>query len=179
MKPINISLVARKNIWGRISLGLAAVFVFITCGFTMVNIYDYYANTNIIQTYETRLKKINKRAEQKRVNDQKRLSMGKEDKNSRQDLNYLKAVIKKNIFPLNEVLSQIEKIKPAKIEINELRFIDNLKTILIKGASHQVTQVSKFLMELDRSKYFAIELSKEEIEEDKRIIFELTAKWVD
>ncbi len=178
MKPVKINLAVRTNIWGKISLGLAAVFVFTTCGFTMVNIYDYYANTNIIQTYEARLKKINKRAGQKRVHDKKRLSVTKEDTNHRQDVNYLKAVIEKNMFPLIEVLSQIEKVKPEKIDINELLFNENLNTIVIKGASNQVTQVSKFLMEMDRSKYFVIELSKEEINEDKRIIFELTAKWV-
>ncbi|MCP4670876.1 MAG: hypothetical protein GY857_06185 [Desulfobacula sp.] len=178
MKPVKINLVVKKNIWGKISLGLAALFVFTTCGFTIVNIYDYYANTNIIKTYETRLKTINKRAEQKRVNDQKRVSMTKEDKHDREDLNFLKAAIEKNMFPLTEMLSQIEKIKPEKLDINELSIIDNFNTIVIKGASNQETQISNFLMEMDRSKYFVIELSKEEINEENRIFFELTAKWV-
>jgi len=179
MKPVNINLVIKKNIWGKSSVILAALFVFATCGFTMVNIYDYYANTKVIQTYESRLKKINKRSKQNEIIDRKKtVTTTEEEKKFQQDLNYLKAVITKNMFPLAEVLTQIEIIKPDKIDIKALIFLDNLKTIVIKGASSNVSQVSLFLKNLDKSQYFVIELSKGEINENKRIIFELTAKWI-
>ena len=178
MKPVNINLAVKKNTLGKISLGLAAVFILATCGFTMVNIYDYYANTKVIKIYGTRLETINKRSEQKRVNTQK-INLNREDgKKNIQDLNFLKAIIKKNMFPLSELLTQIERVKPDKIDIKALIFSDNLKTVIISGASDHVAEVSDFIVGMDRSKYFTIELSKEEITENSRIIFELTAKWI-
>jgi cell division protein FtsB len=178
MKPVNINLVVKKNIWTKVFLGFVAVFVFTTCGFTMVNTYDYYANTKVIKTYEARLKTINKRSEQKRVKNRKIVHNTKDDETSRQDLDYLKEILKKNMFPLSLLLTQIEKVKPDKVDINELVFSDDLKTVVMKGESNHVAQVSRFLVEIDRSKYFEIELSKEEINKDNRIIFELEAKWI-
>lgn len=178
MKPVNINLAVKKNIQGKISLGLAAVFLLAACGFIMVNIYDYNANTKVIKIYEARLKTINKRSEQQRVNARKININREDDKKNRQDLNYLKAIIKKNMFPLSELLTQIERVKPDKIDIKALIFSDNLKTVIISGASGHVAEVSDFIAGMDRSKFFTIELSKEEINENSRIIFELTAKWI-
>jgi hypothetical protein len=178
MKPVNINLAVKKNIREKISLGLAAVFILAACGFIMVNIYDYNTNTKAIKIYEARLKTINKRSEQQRVNARKTNINREDDKKNRQDLNYLKAIIKKNMFPLSELLTQIERVKPDKIDIKALIFSDNLKTVIISGASGHVSEVSDFIAGMDRSKSFTIELSKEEINENSRIIFELTAKWI-
>lgn len=179
MKPVNINLAVKKNIRGKISLWLAAVFVLTTCGFTMVNTYDYYANKKVVKIYEARLKIINKRSEQEKVTARKILINREDDKKPlRQDLNYLKTIIKKNMFPLSEVLTQIERVKPDKIDIKELIFSDNLKTIVISGASDHVAEVSDFLIAMERSNCFTTELTKEEINENSRIIFELTAKWI-
>ena len=179
MKPVNINLAVKKNIQGKISLGLAAVFILAACGFIMVNIYDYNANAKVIKIYEARLKTINKRSEQEKVTARKILINREDDKTPlRQDLNYLKTIIKKNMFPLSEVLTQIERVKPDKIDIKELIFSDNLKTIVISGASDHVAEVSDFLIAMERSNYFTTELTKEEINENSRIIFELTAKWI-
>lgn len=178
MKPVNINLAVQKNIQVKISLGLAAVFLLAACGFIMVNIYDYNANTKVIKIYEARLKTINKRSEQQRVNARKININREDDKKNRQDLNYLKAILKKNMFPLSELLTQIERVKPDKIDIKALIFSDNLKTIVISGASDHVEEVSDFIAGMDKSKSFAIELSKEEIDENSRIIFELTARWI-
>ena len=82
------------------------------------------------------------------------------------------------MFPLSELLTQIERVKPDKIDIKALIFSDNLKTIVISGASDHVEEVSDFIAGMDRSKSFAIELSKEEIDENSRIIFELIARWI-
>lgn len=178
MKPVNINLVVKKNIWAKISLGVAAVFVFTTCGFTMVNTYDYYANTKVIKIYQSRLKLINQKSEKKRVKNRKIVNNTKDDEKSGQDLDYLKEILKKNMFPLTQLLTQIEKVKPDQIDINELVFSDDLKTVVIKGESTYVAQVSRFLVEIDRSKYFEVELSKEEINNENRIIFELKATWI-
>ena len=82
------------------------------------------------------------------------------------------------MFSLPEVLTEIERIKPDKIDIKELIFSDNLTVVMIRGESNHAGSVSKFIIGMDRSKQFNIELSREEIDENKRIIFELTARWI-
>ena len=157
MKPVNINLAVKKDIQGKISLWLAAVFILAACGFIMVNIHDYYTNTKVIKIYEARLKTINERSEQQRVNAQKTNINREDDKKNRQDLNYLKAIIKKNMFPLSELLTQIERVKPDKIDIKALIFSDNLKTVIISGASGHVADITDFIAGMDRSKSFTIE----------------------
>ena len=178
MKPVTINLVVKKNIWGKVSLGLVAIFVFATLGITLVTIYDYYANTKVIKTYESRLKEINRRSAQKKIASPEMITDKKEHEKTKEDLNYLSTIIKKNMFPLPIVLTEIERVKPDKIDINELIFSDNFKIVTIKGESKNVDSVSRFIINLDRSNHLSIELSREEIKEDKRIIFELTARWI-
>jgi len=178
MKSIAINLVIKKNIWRKIFLGLVVAFAFITLGITLANAVDYYANKKVIKTYEARLKNINRRLKQKKTIAKSRDTGKKEYQKIKQDLNYLKGIIKKNLFPLPFVLSEIERVKPDKININELIFSKNLKTLIIKGESNHAGSVSEFIVDMKSSKYFDIELSKEEIKEDKKIIFELTARWI-
>jgi len=178
MKSVNINLVVQTNFWGKVSLAFVAVLVFTTFGITLANCYDYNANTKVIKTYESRIKKLKKRSEQKRISAQKILTNKKEYQQLKQELNYLSAVIKKNMFPLTMVLTEIERVKPDKIDINELIFSDSLKLVIIKGKSSHAGSVSGFLSGMDRSQRFNIELSREEIKEDNTIVFELTAKWI-
>jgi hypothetical protein len=178
MKPVTINLVLKKNIWGKFFLSFVVIVVFSTIGITLVNMIDYSANIKVIKTYELRIKEINQRSERKRKTTQNKRTDKKQYQKIKQDLKYLEGIIKKNMFPLPAVLTEIERVKPDKIDINELIFSDNLKIVIIKGESNHVGSVSKFIIRMDRSKRFHIELSKEEINEDKRIIFELTARWI-
>lgn len=180
MKPIPINLVEKKDIWKKISLGLAVVFVVATCGFTFVNIYDYMANTKIIQTYDTRLKEIKQRKHKKKNNENHQKAMAlaaKEIEKNRQTLAYYEAVIKKNMFPVLEILSLIEQNKPEKVDINGLSFSDNLKTIVINGESESDIEISRFFTKMTRSRHFESRVTKEEITEEKKILFELKVKW--
>lgn len=181
MKPIPINLVEKKDIWKKISLGLAVVFVVVTCGFTFVNIYDYMANTKIIQTYETRLNEIKKRKHKKKNNAKHQQAMAlaaREIEKNRQTLTYFQAVIKKNMFPVLEILSLIEQNKPEKVDINGLSFSDNLKTIVITGESESAVEISRFFTQMTRSRYFESQVTREEITEEKKILFELKVKWI-
>ncbi len=178
MKPVAINLVLKRNIQGKFFLGLLLIIVFTTIGITIVSMVDYTANIKVIKTYELRVKEINQRAERKRAVGQKKVTNQKEYQKIKQDLNYLSGILKKNMFSLPKVLTEIERIKPDKIDINELIFSDNLTVVMIRGESNHAGSVSKFIIGMDRSKQFNIELSREEIDENKRIIFELTARWI-
>ena len=178
MKPVSINLLLKKDIRGKFFLSFVVILVFSTLGITLVNTIDYYANIKVIKTYESRIKGINQRADRKRKAAQKKFTDKKEYQKIKQDLNYLSGILKKNMFSLPAVLTEIERVKPDKIDINELIFSDNLKVVIIKGESNHVRSISEFIIEMDRSKRFNIELSREEINEDKKIIFELTARWI-
>ena len=178
MKPVNINLVNKPNVWKKIFLVLAALLCFVAIGFTTINIYNYYANKKVMLAYQTRFEKVSKQSRQNRSIEEKTKVLTKDDeKKNQQELHYLKGIITKNMFPLVEVLTQIEILKPDQIDINSLLFSKNLKTVVIKGESNNISQVSLFLKKMNTSRDFVIELSKEEINEDKRIIFELIARW--
>ncbi len=178
MKPVAINLVLKKNIQGKFFLSFVVILVFSTLGITLVNMVDYYANIKVIKTYESRIKGINQRSERKKTAVQKKVTNQKEYQNNKQDLQYLSGIIKKNMFSLPTVLTEIERVKPDKIDITELKFSDNLKVVMIKGESNHANSVSQFILGMNRSERFDIELSREEINEDKKIIFELTARWI-
>ncbi|MFH2059881.1 MAG: hypothetical protein ABIJ59_13385 [Pseudomonadota bacterium] len=177
MKPISINLAVKSNFWRKISLPIAAIFAIITLGITVMNMNDYYANIEVIKTYELRIKEVNKRSEVKRKAAQKNVIDSKEDKRFKQDLNYLSDIIKKNMFALPAVLTEIERVKSDRVDINELIFSDDFMVVRIKGESNHVKSVSEFVVGMDRSNHFDIDLSKEEISDDKKIIFELKARW--
>ncbi len=179
MRPVNINLVVKKNIWAKISIAFIAVLTVITCAVTMVNTYDYFANTKVIRTYERRIKDIKQRTEQKRLEDKKASLSSAKVVRYKQDIVFFSKLIAKNLFPLHKVLDEIEKAKPQKINIDSLRFSKDLYTVRITGHSTHVPSVSKFIIDLDKSESFEVELSKEEIKENKKIVFELTAKWAD
>lgn len=181
MKPIPINLVEKKDTWKKISLGLAVVVVVVTCAFTFVNVYDYMANTKTIQAYETRLQEIKQRKHKKKNNAKHQraiASAAREVEKNRQTLTYFQAVIKKNMFPVLEILSLIEQNKPEKVNINGLSFSDNLKTIVINGESENAIEISRFFTQMARSRYFESQVTREEITEEKKILFELKVKWV-
>ena len=152
MKPVNINLVDKPNIWKKIFLISAAFLCFAAIGFTMINLYDYYANKKVILVYETRLEKVSKQSRQNRSIEKKTKVITKdEEKKNRQELHYLKDIITKNMFPLTEVLTQIEILKPDQIDINSLLFSENLKTVVIKGESSNISQISLFLNKMNSS----------------------------
>lgn len=176
MKPVTINLVHKKDIKGKVFLGFVVMFVLSTFIISAVNLIDYFENTKVIKIYESRIQKINKRSIQKKAAQKSQFDK-KDQAKFIEELNFLNAIIKKNLFPLSEVLTELERIKPDKIDINGLKFTENHYVLKILGESNHVSSVSDFLIAMEKSSRFIVEISKEEINEDKRIIFELIAKW--
>lgn len=110
MKPVTINLVLKKNIRGKLFLGFVVIFAFSTLGITLVSMVDYYANIKVIKAYELRIKEINQRSERKRIAAQKKLTDKKEYQKIKQDLNYLSAIIKKNMFQLPNALISMPSV---------------------------------------------------------------------
>ena len=111
---------------------------------------------------------------------QKRMALKKDplrELKFKQELEFLGSIIKQHTFSLPMVLSEIEKVKPQMVDINQLSFSETLDSVVIKGESGQVGAISQFIANLYRSGRFDIKLTREEIREDKKINFELTAKW--
>lgn len=179
MKPLDINLVGDKPVLGKTFLALLICFSVFIIGFTGANILQYSGNKKEIKGIESRIETINRREAQGR----QRASIAlKKDSLSeleyKQDLAFLGSIIKRHTFPLSMVLSEIEKVKPEMVNIDKLSFSETLDRFVIKGESGQVGAISQFVIRLYRSGRFDIELTREEIREDKKIDFELTAKWV-
>lgn len=165
MKPVTINLSSYINFLRKALLSVAIVLVFIAFGFSAANTYDYIANKNIIREYQLRIEQFQKQAE------------NKEQKKIKKELNYLTSEIKKDLFPLPKVLTEIEKNKPEKIDIHQLIFSENLKNVTIKGESGHFESVSAFLIEMEKSQHFSVKLIKQGIKKNRRILFELKAEW--
>ena len=165
MKPVTINLSLYINIVRKVLLVTAIILGFAAFVFTAINIYGYIANRKTITEYQSRIEKLKKQAENK---DQKKL---------KKEFNYLIPVIERDLFPLPLFLTEIEKNKPEKIDINELTFSETLKTVTIKGESNYVESVSAFLIEMEKSKHFSVNLIRQVIKEDHSILFELKAEW--
>lgn len=177
MKPVRINLVKQKKVWSKISLGLAAVLTAVTCAVTLVNTYDYFENTKVIRIYEKRVKELNSRTERKRREVSKKRQDSKEADQFKKDVAYFSSITEKSLFPLTDLLTRIEKVRPQKVDIDSLLFSDNLHALVIRGSSGQVSAITRFITELGKSGYFDIQLSKEEIMGNKSVEFELTARW--
>jgi hypothetical protein len=168
VKPITINLINKKNIQERLSLFLVAVLAVLSLGITLLNLYDYSENIKVIQTYESRIKEISRFSEEKRKPDP-------EQESSIKDLDYLGVIIQKHLFSLPMVLTDIETAKHDKIHILSLVFMDDTSGVTIKGESDHMDAVVKFILDMDRS--FDIEVSRQEVDDSKKIVFELIARW--
>jgi len=165
MNPININLSLHVNILRKILLAAAIILGVVAFVYTAINIYAYTANRKTITEYQSRIEKLKKQAENEEL------------KKLKKEFNFLLPVIEKDLFSLPLFLTEIEKNKPEKINIYELTFSENLKTVTLKGESNYVESVSAFLIEMEKSKYFSVDLIRQVIKEDRSIMFELKAKW--
>lgn len=165
MKPVTINLSLYINILRKILLVTAIILGLAAFVFTAINIYGYIANRKTITEYQSRIEKLKKQAENKEL------------KKLEKEFNFLIPVIERDLFSLPLFLTEIEKNKPEKIDIYELSFSETLKAVTIKGESNYVESVSDFLIAMEKSKYFSVNLIKQVIKEDRSIMFELKAEW--
>jgi hypothetical protein len=179
MKPLNINLAAPKKIPKEVLLGFMVILVFAAATLSSVTVHEYMANNKVIKTSQDWIKESNKRRELKEIAARKVVPDPKALEEIKTDFLYLDGILKKTNFSLPLVLSEIEKIKIDQVVINEVAFTENLRVVTLKGQSNFVMAVSDFLASLDKSRRFKVELSKEEINGQRQISFELTLEWMD
>lgn len=179
MIPLNINLAAPKRFPREILLGFTAVLIVAAATLTTITIKEYTANDTVLRVSENWIKESNKKQAQHKRLAQKAVPNTKEFENLRNDFSHINGIINKNMFSLPLFLSELEKLKPEQVNINEVGFGENPKVVTLKGRSDFVIAVTAFLNALDKSPQFRVELSKEEIHGQGQISFELTLEWVD
>jgi hypothetical protein len=165
MKPVTINLSLHVNILRKVLLVTAIILGVAAFVFTAINVYGYIANRQTISEYQSRIEKLKKQAENKEL------------KKLKKELNYFIPIIERDLFSLPLFLTEIEKNKPEKINIYEIAFSENLRVANFKGESIYVESVSAFLVQLEKSRYFSVNLIREVIKEDHSIMFELQVEW--
>ncbi len=173
MKPLHINLSVKKNYQGNFVFSFLVLFMATTLVLTLGNTYEYVVNNKVIKEYQNKIKELKAKRKQQIVLSKKMVPDKKKLERLQQDFLYLNGIIKKNMFSLALFLSEIEKIKPEKVNINEVAFSESLQVVTLKGQSDFVDTVSQFLMALDRSPLFDIKLLKQEINGPRQIAFEL------
>ncbi len=179
MTPLNINLAAPKKFPREILLGFIAMVIFAAATLTTVTIQEYMANNTVLMVSENWIKENNKKQAQNKLVAKQTVPDTKKFENLKKDFSYINGIINKNLFSLPLFLSELEKLKPERVNINEVGFGENLKVMTIKGRSNFIPAVSAFLNALDKSPQFRVELSNEEINDQGQIAFELTLEWMD
>lgn len=179
MIPLDINLAAPKKIPKEIVVGFMAVLVFAAATLSSVTLYEYMANNEVIKTSQAWIKESNKRREIKALAARESVPDPKALEEIKNNFLYLEGIRKKHMFSLPLVLSQIEKIRQDQVIINEVAFDENLRVVTLKGQSNFVMAVSDFLAALEETHRFRVELSKEEINGQRQILFELTLEWLE
>ncbi len=168
----------KRLIWTKIVLAFMAILAFTTFGVSVTTVYEYYDNTKIIKNYESRITQINKRFKEKRIINKKPPAITEEQQQLKKELGYLRSHIQKSMRSVPLILDVIEKVKPKKVDIHELVLSDDLMGLTIKGESKFVDDVSKFVIDMNRSTQFDVEITSQSYEENKKISFKLTARWI-
>ena len=95
-----------------------------------------------------------------------------------EDALFLDKIYVKHLRSIPEMLSNLEKAKPDKVQIDEVVFSKDMRAVTLIGSSYSPGAISQFLDQLSLADGMAIDLSREEIGENKLIRFELTARWI-
>ncbi len=159
-------------------LAFMAILTFTTFGVSATTVYEYYENSKIIKIYESRITQINKRFKEKRIINKKSSAITEEQQQLKKELEDLSTHIQKTMRSVSLILEVIEKVKPKKVDIHELVLSDELMSLTIKGESKFVDDVSKFVVDMNRSTQFDVEITSQTYDENKKISFKLTAMWI-
>jgi len=179
MKPVSINLMEKNQPRAKILMPLLAMVVCVAVGFTVVNVVDYRANVRVITEYENRIRQIQQQIEQQKTEAANRVRMRQTQQAEIQAVfEPLGKMIRQEQFPLLEVLTELEILKPEQVDIMHLNFTDSLTIVRIKAESDSPSAVFSFMDSMARSPKFDVELSRKEVGQDNRIMFELTARWM-
>jgi len=179
MNPISINLMKKNQPRAKILMPLLALAVCVAVGFTVVNVVDYRANVRVITEYENRVRQIRQEMEQQKTEAANRVRMRQTEQAEIQAVfEPLGKMMRQEQFPLLEVLTELEIRKPEQVDIMHLNFTDSLTIVRIKAESDSPSAVFSFMDSMARSPKFDVELSRKEVGQDNRIMFELTARWM-
>jgi hypothetical protein len=179
MKPVSINLIKKRRNQGKILLPLLVLTVCVAIGFTGVNVMDYRANARVITEYENRVRQARHQMEQQKTEAADRVrTQQKKQADIQAMFEPLDKMIRQDLFPLLDVLTELEVLKPEQVDIMRLDFTDSLTTVRIKAESASAAAVFSFMDSMAQSPRFDVELSRKEVGEDNRIMFELTARWL-
>jgi hypothetical protein len=179
MKPVSINLKKKKRTRGRLLLPLLALAVSVAVVFTFVNVVDYRANARVITEYENRVRQMRQQMEQQKKEAATRSrARQKQQADIQAVFEPLGKMIRQEQFPLLDVLTELEILKPERVDILGLNFTESLVTVRIKAESASPEAVFSFLDNMARSPRFDVELSRKEVGHYNRIIFELSARWI-
>ena len=179
MKPVPVNLAPEKKTGSRIAVVIAALMLCASLGFSVTTAYEYQANQEVIHEYQARINQVRRKAEQDRQAAADR-SAGNTERQAllQNEFKNLSGLIEKSLFPVIDVLTELEKIKPDKLDITELVFSDSLKQITIRAASIHPPSVSDFLDAMGASNRFSARLTRKQIDKDNTISLELAAEWL-
>lgn len=179
MKPASIDLMKKNQTRGKILMPLLALAVCVAAGFTFVNVMDYQANVRVITEYENRVRQMRHQMEQQKKEAANRVqTQQKKQADIEAAFEPLGKMIRQDLFPLLDVFTELEMLKPERVDIMGLSFTDSLATVQIKAESASAEAVFSFLDSMARSSRFDVVLSRKELSYDNRIIFEFTARWI-
>lgn len=173
MKPVSINLAAKKHILERLWLPLVVTFIIVGAGVSFMSIHEYGANYKALNKFESRALQMKITLEEKQGQDKKNQPDPRVIEKLEQNHIYLNRMVEKTLFSLPGFLSELEKIKPEKLEIDEVSFSDELKVVHIKGQSDFEKPISRFILDLNKLPKLSVTLSEHEITGSRGIEFEL------
>jgi hypothetical protein len=164
----------KRRTQGKMLLPLLALALCFAVGFTVVNVVEYRANARVITEYANR---VRQQMEQQKTEAADRVrTQQKKQADIQAVFEPLAKMIRQDQFPLLDVLTELEILKPERVVIMRLNFTDSLTFIRIKAESTSPAAVFSFMENMAKSPRFDVELSRKEVGQDNRIIFELTAR---
>ena len=148
----------------------------LAAGLTFSNIYEYYANLKTVDEYQQRLAAVQQHTKQIGI---KRNRRSPEAQAAMDKANQLRPVLEKHFVSIPELLTDLERLKPDKLKIDEIKFFETGEKygISIQGSSGKTQAVFLFLDRMNRSEKFTHTLSQQKITNSKRLTFKLTAQW--
>ena len=176
MKSVQLNLVTKTTLLKEVMLPLIFVLLLTSLGMTGFNLVSWLNNNNDIRLYEDRLENLKKRRG-KPLKIEKNTNLKKEKIEAVQkDMNFLKTIIAGDMFPVSGILEVIEKSRPDNVEIEEINFSQDFTAVILKGSCESPKDVSSFIITLDRSESFNVQITRGEINKVKEIVFEIFAE---
>lgn len=178
MRPIRVNLIRKKNVKGKLILGLTLLFTTMAICITLANVYDYIGNLQVIKEHQSRLKQVKEKSA--RITDNSRLTDSGLTKEAEEKAAQLQTLLTKHFISVPAVLTEIEKLKPEKVTIEEINYSHSDKgyNIIINGSSDYTEAVQLFIERMNVSPKFLSALVEEKISNYHKIEFKMTATWV-